>query len=178
MGDNIHLGDRDGVRTPMQWSRERSAGFSGAAAERLYLPVIDDAVYGYQALNVAAQDRTPSSLLNTMRRLIAARRTSSAFGRGSIEFLRPRNPRVIAYLRRDQRDVLLIVANLASSSQPVELELGALVGATPVEMLGRTRFPAIQEQPYFLSLGPHGFYWFRLERPVSADESYGLERAL
>src|SRR5512132_2610388 len=98
MGDNVHLGDRDGVRTPMQWSREQNAGFSSAPAERVYLPVIDDAVYGYQALNVAAQDRTPSSLLNTMRRLIAARRTSSAFGRGSLEFLRPRNPRVIAYL--------------------------------------------------------------------------------
>ena len=176
MGDNVHLGDRDGVRTPMQWSRERNAGFSAADEERLYLPVITDAVYGYQAVNVAAQDRTPSSLLNTMRRLIAARRTSPAFGRGSIDFLRPRNPRVIAYLRRSQRDVVLIVANLAASPQPVELDLAAFAGATPVEILGRTRFPTVREQPYFLSLGPHGFYWFLLERPASADEPYGLER--
>jgi maltose alpha-D-glucosyltransferase / alpha-amylase len=175
MGDNVHLGDRDGVRTPMQWSRERNAGFSSADEDRLYLPVIADAVYGYQAVNVAAQDRTPSSLLNTMRRLIAARRTSAAFGRGSIEFLRPRNPRVIAYVRRYQRELVLIVANLAGSPQPVELDLGEFVGATPVEILGRTRFPVVRDHPYFLSLGPHGFYWFRLERQASADEPYGLE---
>jgi maltose alpha-D-glucosyltransferase / alpha-amylase len=175
MGDNVHLGDRDGVRTPMQWSRERTAGFSSADEDRLYLPVIADAVYGYQAINVAAQDRTPSSLLNTMRRLIAARRTSAAFGRGSIEFLRPRNPRVIAYVRRYQHELVLIVANLAGSPQPVELDLGEFVGATPVEILGRTRFPVVRDHPYFLSLGPHGFYWFRLERQASADEPYGLE---
>jgi maltose alpha-D-glucosyltransferase / alpha-amylase len=175
MGDNIHLGDRDGVRTPMQWSRERNAGFSSAHEERLYLPVIGDAVYGYQALNVMAQARTPSSLLNTMRRLIATRRTSAAFGRGSIDFLRPRNPRVLAYLRRYQREVLLIVINLAASPQPVELELAEFVGATPVEMLGSTRFPPVREQAYFLSLGPHGFYWFRLELAAAADEPYGLE---
>ncbi len=175
MGDNIHLGDRDGVRTPMQWSRERNAGFSTADEDRLYLPVIGDAVYGYQALNVTAQTRTPSSLLNTVRRLIAARRTSPAFGRGAIDFLRPRNPRVLAYLRRYQREVLLIVVNLAASPQPVELDLAEFVGATPVEMLGATRFPPVREQPYFLSLGPHGFYWFRLDRPLAADEPYGLE---
>jgi maltose alpha-D-glucosyltransferase / alpha-amylase len=178
MGDNVHLGDRDGVRTPMQWSRERNAGFSAAAEDRLYLPAITDPVYGYQAVNVAAQDRTPSSLLNTMRRLIAARRTSPAFGRGTIEFLRPRNPRVIAYLRRYQRELLLIVANLAASPQPVELDLAAFAGATPVEILGRTRFPTVGTAPYFLSLGPHGFYWFRIERPASPDEPYGLESAL
>jgi maltose alpha-D-glucosyltransferase / alpha-amylase len=175
MGDNVHLGDRDGVRTPMQWSRERNTGFSSADEDRLYLPVIADAVYGYQAVNVAAQDRTPSSLLNTMRRLITARRTSAAFGRGSIEFLRPRNPRVIAYVRRYQRELVLIVANLAGAPQPVELDLGEFVGATPVEILGRTRFPVVRDHPYFLSLGPHGFYWFRLERQASADEPYGLE---
>jgi maltose alpha-D-glucosyltransferase/alpha-amylase len=162
----------------MQWSRERNAGFSTAPEERLYLPTIADAVYGHQAVNVAAQDRTPSSLLNTMRRLIATRRTSPAFGRGTIEFLRPRNPRVIAYLRRHQREVLLIVANLAASPQPVELDLAAFAGATPVEMLGGTRFPTVAAAPYFLSLGPHGFYWFRLERPGAADEPFGLESAL
>ena len=115
------------------------------------------------------------SLLNTMKRLIAARRTSLAFGRGSIEFLRPRNPRVLAYLRRHARETLLIVANLASSPQPVDLDLRGLAGATPVEMLGRTRFPEIGTEPYFLSLGPHGFYWFRLERPDTGDELYGIE---
>jgi maltose alpha-D-glucosyltransferase/alpha-amylase len=175
MGDNVHLGDRDGVRTPMQWSRERNAGFSTAADERLYLPVITDAVYGYQGLNVTAQARTSASFLNTMRRLIAARRTSSAFGRGSIDFLRPRNQRVLAYLRRYRREVLLIVANLAGSSQPVELDLAEFAGATPVEVLGQARFPPVQEHPYFLGLGPHGFYWFRLERPQAGDEPYGLE---
>jgi maltose alpha-D-glucosyltransferase/alpha-amylase len=178
MGDNVHLGDRDGVRTPMQWSRERNAGFSAAAEERLYLPAIADPVYGYQAVNVAAQDRTPSSLLNTMRRLIAARRSSLAFGRGGIEFLRPRNPRVLAYLRRHQREILLVVANLSASPQPVELDLASLAGATPVEILGRTRFPTVGERPYFLSLGPHGYYWFRLEVPAGRDEPYGLESAL
>ena len=175
MGDNVYLGDRDGVRTPMQWSRDRNAGFSAADEGTLYLPVITDPVYGYQAVNVAAQVRTPSSLLNTMKRLIAARRTSLAFGRGSIEFLRPRNPRVLAYVRRHARETLLVVANLAGSPQPVELDLRGLAGATPVEMLGRTRFPEIGTAPYFLSLGPHGFYWFRLERPDTGDERYGIE---
>jgi maltose alpha-D-glucosyltransferase/alpha-amylase len=175
MGDNIHLGDRDGVRTPMQWSRERNAGFSAADEEHLYLPVIADAIYGYQAINVMAQMRTPSSLLNTMRRLIAARRTSAAFGRGSTDFLRPRNPRILAYLRRYGREILLIVVNLAGSPQPVELDLAEFAGATPVEMLGSTRFPPVREAPYFLSLGPHGFYWFRLEHAPAADEPYGLE---
>jgi len=175
MGDNVYLGDRDGVRTPMQWSRDRNAGFSTADEGKLYLPVITDPVYGAQAVNVAAQMRTPTSLLNTMRRLIAARRTSLAFGRGTIEFLRPRNPRILAYVRRYQRDTLLIVNNLASSSQPVELDLRAFARATPVEVLGQTRFPAIGDAPYFLSLGPHGFYWFRLERPDEGDEPYGIE---
>jgi maltose alpha-D-glucosyltransferase/alpha-amylase len=113
-----------------------------------------------------------------MRRLLAARGTSPAFGRGSIEFLHPRNPRVIAYLRRHGPDVLLIVANLASSPQPVELDLMAFAGATPVEMLGQTRFPPIGSAPYFLSLGPHGFYWFRVEGSPLADEAYGLESPL
>jgi maltose alpha-D-glucosyltransferase/alpha-amylase len=176
MGDNVYLGDRNGVRTPMQWSRDRNAGFSAVEHGQLYLPVITDPVYGYEAVNVAAQARQPSSLLNTMRRLLAARRTSSVFGRGSIEFLRPRNSKVLAYLRRHGRETLLIVANLSAAPQPVELDLAAFAGATPIEMLGTTRFPAIRTAPYFLSLGPHGFYWFRLERPGDGDEPFGIER--
>jgi maltose alpha-D-glucosyltransferase/alpha-amylase len=175
MGDNVYLGDRNGVRTPMQWSRDRNAGFSTADEGALFLPVITDAVYSYQAINVAAQLRTPSSLLNTMKRLIATRRNSLAFGRGTIEFLRPRNPRILAYVRRHQRETLLIVNNLSSSPQPVELDLRGMRGATPVEMLGQTRFPTIGEAPYFMSLGPHGFYWFRMERPDDDGEPYGIE---
>jgi len=176
MGDNVYLGDRNGVRTPMQWSRDRNAGFSSVEHGQLYLPVITDPVYGYEAVNVAAQTRQPSSLLNTMRRLLAARRTSSVFGRGSIEFLRPRNSRVLAYLRRHARETLLIVANLSAAPQPVELDLASFAGATPIEMLGDTAFPTIRTAPYFLSLGPHGFYWFRLERPDDGDEPFGIER--
>jgi maltose alpha-D-glucosyltransferase / alpha-amylase len=160
----------------MQWSRDRNAGFSAAEHGQLYLPVITDPVYGYEAINVAAQARQPSSLLNTMRRLLAARRTSSVFGRGGIEFLRPRNSRILAYLRRHARETLLIVANLSAAPQPVELDLAAFAGATPIEMLGATAFPAIRTAPYFLSLGPHGFYWFRLERPGDGDEPFGIER--
>jgi len=171
----VYLGDRDGVRTPMQWSRDRNAGFSSAEHGRLYLPVITDPVYGYEAVNVAAQTRQPSSLLNTMRRLLAARRMSPVFGRGGIEFLRPRNSKVLAYLRRLERETLLIVANLSAAPQPVELDLTAFAGVTPVEMLGGTVFPTIRPGPYFLSLGPHGFYWFRLERPGDGDEPYGIE---
>jgi maltose alpha-D-glucosyltransferase/alpha-amylase len=178
MGDNVYLGDRNGVRTPMQWSGEANAGFSPAEEGRLYLPVITDPVFGYQAVNVAAQTRTPTSLLNTMRRLIAARRSSAVFGRGGIEFLRPRNPRILAFLRQHGRETLLIVANLSSAPQPVELDLGRFAGTRPVEMLGGTVFPRIPQTPYFLSLGPHGFYWFRLERPTDGDESYGIEDAL
>ncbi len=174
MGDNIYLGDRNGVRTPMQWSGDRNAGFSAAEEGRLYLPVITDPVYGYQSVNVAAQERTPSSLLSTMKRLIAARKRTPAFGRGSIQFLRPRNQSVLAFLRRHADDTILVVCNLSERSQPVELDLSAYRGAVPTELLGETRFPPITAQPYFLSLGAHGFYWFRLEqrgRPVR----YGIE---
>jgi len=175
MGDDVRLGDRDGVRTPMQWSRDRNAGFSTADASRLYLPAISDTVYGYQAINVEAQARLPTSLLSTMKRLIATRKTSAAFGRGMLEVLQPRNRRIFAYLRRRGRETLLIVNNLAASAQPVELDLGAFAGATPVEMLSSTRFPPIRQAPYFLSLGPYGFYWFRLESPTRPDERYGIE---
>jgi maltose alpha-D-glucosyltransferase/alpha-amylase len=175
MGDNVHLGDRDGVRTPMQWSSNRNADFSTAEPERLYLPVIDDPIYGHQVVNVAAQAKTPSSLLNAMKRLIAARRRSRAFGRGTIEFLHPRNQAVLAFYRRWQDETLLVVANLAATSEPVELDLSAHRGAVPIELLGQTRFPPIGEQPYFLSLGAHGFYWFRLEPRERGPVRYGIE---
>jgi maltose alpha-D-glucosyltransferase/alpha-amylase len=174
MGDNIYLGDRNGVRTPMQWSRDRNAGFSTADEGRLYLPVITDPVYGYQAVNVAAQRGTPSSL-NTMRRLIATRKRSSAFGRGTIEFLRPRNTAVLAFLREHGDERILVVANLSERSQPVELDLARYRGAIPFELLGETRFPPVGEAPYFLSLGPHGFYWFRLDPATPVPRRYGIE---
>jgi maltose alpha-D-glucosyltransferase/alpha-amylase len=175
MGDNIYLGDRNGVRTPMQWSRDRNAGFSTAEEGRLYLPVITDPVYGYQVVNVAAQRATPSSLLNTMRRLIATRKRSTAFGRGTIEFLRPRNTAVLAFLREYREECILVVANLSERSQPVELDLPRHRGAIPFELLGETRFPPIGEAPYFLSLGPHGYYWFRLDPATRAPRRYGIE---
>jgi len=175
MGDNVYLGDRNGVRTPMQWSSDRNAGFSTAPEGTLYLPVIADPVYGYQAVNVAAQMRQPASLLSTMRRLIAARRTSPVFGRGTIEFLRPRNAKVLAYLRRHGRETVLIVANLSGAPQPVELDLAEFAGIRPLEMLGDTVFPPIQAAPYVVSIGPHGYYWFRLDRSGGADEPYGIE---
>jgi maltose alpha-D-glucosyltransferase/alpha-amylase len=170
MGDNIYLGDRDGVRTPMQWSADRNAGFSRADPARLYLPPIMDPVYGYEAVNVEAQERNPSSLLHFMRRLIALRRQHKAFGRGTLEFLRPSNRKVLAYLRRYRGEVILAVANLSRFVQPVELALREFDGWMPVEMMGRIEFPPIGELPYFLTLGPHAFYWFRLEpqaEPIS-----------
>jgi len=175
MDDNVYLGDRNGVRTPMQWSSDRNGGFSTAAEGTLYLPVIADPVYGYQAVNVAAQARQPASLLSTMRRLIAARRTSPVFGRGTIAFLRPRNQKVLAYLRRHGRETVLIVANLSGAPQPAELDLAEFAGVRPIEILGDTVFPPIQAAPYVVSVGPHGFYWFRLDRSDGAEEPYGIE---
>jgi maltose alpha-D-glucosyltransferase/alpha-amylase len=175
MGDNIYLGDRNGVRTPMQWSGDRNAGFSPADESQLYLPVIADPVYGYQAVNVAAQLRTPSSMLNTMKRLIAARQRCRAFGRGTIDFLRPLNQNILAFLREHEDETILVVANLSERSQPVILDLSRHRGAVPVEVLGDTRFPPVGETPYFLALGPHGFYWFRLERREPRPLRYGIE---
>ncbi len=163
MGDNIYLGDRDGVRTPMQWSADRNAGFSKADPARLYLPVLMDPVYGYGAVNVEAQQRNPSSFLHFMKRIIALRRQHKAFGRGTMEFLHPENRKVLTYLRRYRGEIILAVANLSRFVQPVELDLSEFQGWTPVEMIGRIEFPSIGELPYFLTLGPHAFYWFRLE---------------
>jgi maltose alpha-D-glucosyltransferase/alpha-amylase len=162
MGDNVYLGDRNGVRTPMQWNGDRNAGFSRADNAALYLPLVTDPVYGYQAVNVEAERRSPSSLLNWMRLLISIRRRSTVFGRGSIEFLHPANLTILAYIREYEGDRVLIVNNLSRFVQPAELDLRKFAGLVPTEMFGNTVFPAIGEQPYFLSLGPHTFYWFRL----------------
>ncbi len=162
MGDNIFLGDRDGVRTPMQWSPDRNGGFSRADPARLFLPPIMDPIYGYEAVNVEAQQREPSSLLNWMKRMIAVRQAHQAFGRGTLRLLYPRNRKVLAYLREHAADRILCVANLARSAQAVELDLGAFKGCVPVELLGRSPFPPIGELPYLLTLPGHGFYWFVL----------------
>jgi maltose alpha-D-glucosyltransferase / alpha-amylase len=163
MGDNIYLGDRNGVRTPMQWSGDRNGGFSRADPARLYAPPIMDPVYGYQAINVEAQERFPFSLLNWMKRLVAMRKQHHVFGRGSLEFVYPANRKVLAYLRRDAHETILVVANLSRSLQPVELDLSAYAGLIPVEMTGVTEFPRITERPYFLTLNPYGSYWFALQ---------------
>ena len=180
MGDNFFIGDRNGVRTPMQWSPDRNAGFSRADPQRLYLPPIMDAVYGYQSTNVEAQSRDPSSLLSWTKRMLAVRKTSQAFGRGSRRFLRPGNRKILAYLRAFGEDTILCVANLSRSAQPVELNLAEFKGRVPVEMLGRTTFPPIGDLPYLLTIAAFGFYWFRLatdaevpswhEQIVSIDE--------
>jgi maltose alpha-D-glucosyltransferase/alpha-amylase len=176
MGDNVHLGDRHGVRTPMQWSADRNAGFSRADPERLYSPVITDAVYGYQAVNVEAHRRSASSLLGWTRRLVAARKRSKVFGRGTLRFLAPTNTRVLAHLREYRGETVLLVHNLAPSAEAVELDLAEFRGAVPVELLGGSRFPAIGDRPYALTMAPHGSYWLRLDRPGRPAEAYGIER--
>ena len=162
MGDNIYLGDRNGVRTPMQWSGGWNGGFSTADPERLAQPLISNPVYGYQAVNVESQLRTDHSLLNWMRRLIRVRRSARVFGRGSITFLSPNNHRVLAYTRTLDGEILLVVNNLSSTAQVVELDLRELEGAIPIEMFGHSLFPRIGELPYMLTLGAYDFYWFRL----------------
>ena len=166
MGDNIYLGDRDGVRTPMQWTMDRNAGFSRCDPARLYSPVIVDPVYGYQAINVEAQERTPSSLLRWMKLMIATRKRYPVFGRGDIFFFNPMNPKILAYTRYYENQHLLVVNNLSRFAQPVELDLSEYKGYTPVEIIGKTPFPMIGELPYFLTLGPHSFYWFELQAPA------------
>ncbi|HUA18956.1 MAG TPA: maltose alpha-D-glucosyltransferase [Bryobacteraceae bacterium] len=176
MGDNIYLGDRNGVRTPMQWTADRNGGFSRANPARLYSPVVMDPVYGYDAVNVEAQQGDPSSLWSWMRNLIALRKLFRVFGRGSIEFLYPVNRKILAYVRRNQGEQVLCVANLSRFAQPVELNLQQFEGMRPVEMLGYVEFPLIGKQPYPLTLGPYGFLWFELQptpeqAEILADES-------
>jgi maltose alpha-D-glucosyltransferase / alpha-amylase len=163
MGDNFYLGDRNGVRTPMQWSADRNAGFSRANPQQLYLPIIIDPEYHYEAVNVEAQQNNPHSLLWWMKRLIALRKRFKAFGRGTLEFLHPDNHKVLAFVRRYQDECVLVLANLSRFVQGVELDLSNYKGLIPVELFGRTEFPTIGEAPYFVTLGPHTFYWFGLE---------------
>jgi len=162
MGDNIFLGDRNGVRTPMQWSPDRNAGFSRADPARLFLPPIMDPIYGYGAVNVEAQQRDPFSLLNWMKRLISVRKAHKAFGRGTLKFLRPGNRKILAYLRETEDESVLCVTNLSRAAQPVELDLSAYKGRVPVELMGRSSFPPIGDLPYLLTLPGYGFYWFLL----------------
>jgi maltose alpha-D-glucosyltransferase / alpha-amylase len=176
MGDNIYLGDRDGVRTPMQWSPDRNAGFSRAEPQRLYQPVINDSLYGFQGVNVEAQQRSPFSLLNWMKRLIQVRKAHRAFGRGSIEFLRPANPHVLAYLREYEGDIILVVNNLSGSAQAATLDLSRFAGCVPVELLGHTEFLPIEETPYALTLSPYAFFWFAVRRPAEAQREMDEER--
>jgi len=169
MGDNIYLGDRNGVRTPMQWSGDRNAGFSQANPQRLYSPVIIDPPYHYEALNIEAQQQDTHSLLWWMKHIIALRKRHHAFGRGTLEFLSPDNNKILAFVRRHEDEILLVIANLSRFVQYAELDLSRFQGMEPVELLGRSRFPAIGTAPYFLSLGSHAFYWFLL-RPQPAPK--------
>jgi maltose alpha-D-glucosyltransferase/alpha-amylase len=167
MGDNIYLGDRDGVRTPMQWTPDRNAGFSRADFAQLYLPPLMDPVYGYQAVNVEGETRNPSSFLHWLRRMIEVRREHPVFGIGTFEVLSAENPSVLGYLRRLVMDdgyesIVLCVNNVSRFAQPVELMLADHAGKVPVEMIGRIPFPPIGELPYFVTLPPYGFYWFTL----------------
>jgi maltose alpha-D-glucosyltransferase/alpha-amylase len=164
MGDNVYLGDRNGVRTPMQWNGGWNAGFSSSDPERLYSPLISNPVYGYQAVNVDSQRRSEHSLLSWTKSVIQTRNSSRVFSRGSIEFLHPSNHRVLAYVRQLGDEKVLVVNNLSSSAQAVELALQNYKGHIPIEMFGRNLFPRIGELPYLLTLGPYQFYWFRLRR--------------
>src|SRR6266550_7917199 len=168
MGDNIYLGDRNGVRTPMQWTPDRNGGFSRCDPARLYLPMVMDPVYGYEAVNVEAQSRSLASLLSWNKRLISVRKSSKIFGRGSFSLIRPANRSVFAYVRQYQNDVLLCVANLSRSAQAAEIDLSSWRGRIPFEMLGRTNFPPIGESAYVVTLGPYGFYWFQLCETVGS----------
>jgi maltose alpha-D-glucosyltransferase/alpha-amylase len=168
MGDNIYLGDRNGVRTPMQWTGDRNAGFSRGDPAQLHQPVILDPVFHYQAVNVEAQLRTSTSFLQWMRRIIRVRKKYSAFGRGALRFLACENRKVVAYLREFLDQTLLCVNNLSAFAQPAALDLRTHRGLVPMELLGNHAFPRIEDQPYFLSLGPHSFYWFKLEKEPTA----------
>jgi maltose alpha-D-glucosyltransferase/alpha-amylase len=169
MGDNVFLGDRDGVRTPMQWTGDRNGGFSRADFAQLYAPPLMDPVYGFQAVNVEAQLRTPTSFLRWLKRFIALRKEHPVFGLGTYEPLTPSNPKIFAHIRRYEDDVALCVHNLGRSAQAVEVDLSAYEGRSPEEMFGRTRFPRVGQLPYLLTLAPRGFFWFLLREDPDAD---------
>jgi maltose alpha-D-glucosyltransferase/alpha-amylase len=188
MGDNIYLGDRNGVRTPMQWNSDRNAGFSKAVPAKLYFPVIMDPIWGYQAINVEAQQSDPSSLLHWSRNMIALRKLFQVFGRGTLEFLQPENRKILAYVRRfadsqSSNETVLCVANLSRFAQPVSLDLANFEGMLPVEMLGYVPFPQITKAPYALTLAPYSFFWLELqpapektETPIVEEDAPGLEQ--
>ena len=171
MGDNIYLGDRNGVRTPMQWTPDRNGGFSRCDPARLYLPMIMDPVYGYEAVNVEAQSRSLASLLSWTKRLISVRKSSKVFGRGSLSFIRPANRSVLVYVRQYESEVVLCVANLSRSAQAAEIDLAPWRGRVPFELLGRTNFPPIGDNPYLVTLGPYGFFWLLLREPDASVEA-------
>ena len=168
MGDNVFLGDRDGVRTPMHWTGDRNGGFSTADFAQLYLPPLMDPVYGYAAVNVEAQLRTPTSLLRWLHRFVELRKQHPVFGLGTYEPLEPSNPRIFAHVRRWEEEIVLCVHNLARTAQAAELDLAKFDGLVPEEMFGQTRFPPIGELPYLLTFGARGFYWFRLVEEAAA----------
>src|SRR4051812_39853483 len=176
MGDNVYLGDRDSVRTPMQWSADRNAGFSTANPQRLYLPVVIDPEYNYESVNVEAQHHNPQSLLWWVRRLLALRKRYRVFGRGRLEMLAPDNPSVLAFVRRDEDTQVLVVANLSRFAQFAELDLGEYRGMTPIELFGRTEFPLVGDLPYLVTLGPYAFYWLELtDARVRPDDDRPME---
>jgi maltose alpha-D-glucosyltransferase/alpha-amylase len=176
MGDNIYLGDRNGVRTPMQWTPDRNGGFSRCDPAQIYLPPIMDPIYGYASINVEAQGRSLSSLLNWTKRLIGVRKSTRVFGRGTLTFVRPANRAVLAYVRQLGDEAILCVANMSRSAQAVELDMSAWKGRIPQEMLGRTRFPRIGELPYLVTLPPYGFFWFQLLKDVDKAPEKVLPR--
>ncbi len=177
MGDNIYLGDRNGVRTPMQWNSDRNAGFSRAVPAALYSPVIMDPIWGYEAINVEAQESDTSSLLHWTRNMIALRKLFQVFGRGTQEFLKPENRRILAYIREYDSERVVCVANLSRFAQPVTLDLSRFAGMVPVEMLGYVQFPKITNEPYPLTLGPYAFLWLELQPAPVAEESAALPEA-
>jgi len=181
LGENIYLGDRDGVRTPMQWSSDKNAGFSRANPQSLYLPIILDPAYHYEACNVETQLANPHSLLWWMRRLLTLRKRWRALGEGKCEFLQPDNQKILSYVLRHESETILVVANLSRFTQPVELDLSAFKNLVPVELFGRTKFPVITNAPYFFTLGPHNFFWFSLEvqpQPLAAKMDTGATAPL
>jgi maltose alpha-D-glucosyltransferase/alpha-amylase len=172
MGDNIFLGDRNGVRTPMQWSSDKNAGFSRASPQALYLPIVLDPEYHYEAINVEAQRGNPSSLFWWMKRTLTLRKRYQAFGRGSLKFLNPENRKILAFVRQSGNEVILVVANLSRFHQPVQLDLLEFKQFVPVEVMGRAEFPSITEKPYFLTLSPHAVLWFSLEPSAVPDQVF------
>src|SRR5437660_6801748 len=174
MGDNIYLGDRNGVLTPMQWTPDRNGGFSRADPAALYLPPIMDPVYGYASVNVEAQSRSLASLLSWTKRLIGVRKSSKVFGRGSLAFVRPANRAVLVYVRQYRDEVILCVANMSRTAQAAEIDLSPWRGRVPLELLGRTQFPPIGETPYLITLAPYGFFWLQLTERSAAETQVAI----